>query len=282
MVVEAQSLSRAAIQIGMSQPTLSRQIRELESHFGTTLFTRTAKGLEPTEAGLGLIDDARRMGAAAEALSLKGHGRSQQMSGTVRITASNLTANLLLPQIITALREAEPHIQVELVASDLSQNLLRRDADIAIRNVDPTQGALVARKLGDAPIGLYGARSYLSKHGRPQQIKDLLFHDVIGFDRGEAIIEGLAFNGLHLARDSFPLRSDDQMVGWHLLLAGAGLGFVQDLLGSREAQLEQLEIGLTLPKMPVWLVMHEEVRTSTRIRQVANFLGDSLAHTLRE
>lgn len=117
------------------------------SVLGVTLFARSVRGLDPTEAALGLVDDPRAMREAAGTLAPKAEGRAQQVTGTVRITASTVVANLPLPPVLVALREAEPSIHVELVASDLAQNLLRRDADIALRMFDPTKNALIARKL---------------------------------------------------------------------------------------------------------------------------------------
>ncbi len=281
-VVETGSLSAAATRIATTQPTLSRHVRELETALGVTLFTRSVRGLEPTEAALGLVDDARAMGAAAEALALKAQGRSQQLSGTVRITASVVVANLLLPPVVAALREAEPHIQVEVVASDMAQNLLRRDADIALRMFDPTQTALIARKLGETPLGLFGAKSYIARRGRPETLPDLLNHDVIGFDRSDLILKGYAYHGFPVTREQFPVRCDDQMVCWHLLLAGAGLGFAQTLLAGRRPELEPVHIGMFVPPLPVWLVMHEEVRSNARIRRVADFLSAALTEILHK
>ncbi|MEN7538196.1 LysR family transcriptional regulator [Aurantiacibacter flavus] len=275
-VVESGSLGAAASRTGASQPTLSRHIRDLEQALDVSLFTRTPHGLDPTEAGLSLMDDARAMGAAAESLMLKAHGRSQRLSGTVRITASVIVANLLLPSMLAELRQREPDIDIELIASDLSQNLLRRDADLAIRMADPTQNALIARRLGETRIGLFGTRSYLRRRGRPARRADLLDHDVIGYDRSDQLIRGLAASGLVASRDDFALRCDDKLVTWHLLLAGAGLGFAQTLLARRHPELDQLDIGLAIPPLPVWLVMHEDVRTNARVRRVADFLGGAL------
>lgn len=280
-VVETGSLSAAATTIATTQPTLSRHIRELETVLGVELFRRSVRGLNPTDAALGLVDDARAMGAAAQILTLKAQGRSQRITGVVRVAASVIVANLVLPPIFARLREAEPNIQIEIVASDLNQNLLRRDADVAIRMIDPTQNALIARKLGSAPIGLFCAHSYSARRGRPQIAKDLMAHDVIGFDRGDAIIKGYAANGLSVTRDDFPIRSDDQMVYWNLLLAGAGLGFAQLLVARSRPELEQIEIDLRIPPLPVWIVMHEEVRTSARIRRVADYLSAALSDVLR-
>ncbi len=279
-VVETGSLSAAAARIGTTQPTLGRHIRELEAVLGVTLFARSVRGLDPTEAALGLLDDARAMLEAAEAFALKAEGRAQQATGTVRVTASTVVANLLLPPVLVALRETEPSIQVELVASDLAQNLLRRDADIAIRMFDPTQNALIARKLGDTPLGLFAARDFLARHRPIRTVGDMLACGVIGFDRSDAIVKAFAAQGNPVMREDFPVRCDDQMVYWNLLVAGAGLGFAQVLLANRHSELERVEVNLRMPVLPVWLVMHEEVRTSARIRRVADFLGAALGDIL--
>lgn len=282
-VVETGSLSAAATRIGTTQPTLGRHVRELETALGVSLFRRSVRGLDPTEAALGLIDDARAMGAAADSLALKAQGKAETLEGTVRLTASQIVASLVLPDIIVALRRAEPLIQVEIVASDLSQNLLRRDADIALRMFDPTQNALIARKLGDTHLGLYGRRDYLERMGRPAVLKDLLRHDVIGFDRSEEIIKGYASYGYIVTRHQFPVRCDDQIVCWTLLNAGAGLGITQTRLGDAQPHLERVDhlIGMRLPSLPIWLVMHEEVRGNARIRRVADFVSDAIVTWLR-
>lgn len=280
-VVEGGSLSMAAKTMGATQPTLSRHIRELETALGVILFTRSAQGLEPTKPALGLIEDARAMGAAAEALNLKAQGRSQQLFGSVRITASVIVANLMLPPIVAALREAEPSIQFEIVASDANQNLLRRDADIAIRMADPTQNALIARKLGETPIGLFATKAYFDRRGRVASKDDLQRHDLIGLDRGEFLIRAFSAYNIDLTREQFAFRTDDGMLTWNLLLAGAGIGVGQVILAKRYPQLEQVEGGIALNALPVWLVMSEEVRTNARIRRVADFLSTALGEVLR-
>ena len=274
-VVESGSLSSAARMLSVTQPTLSRQIRELESLLGTPLFTREPAGLVPTASALRLIDDARTMAAAADSLARKAWGQSASVSGSVRLTSSVMVANMWLPPILAEMRRTEPDIQIELVPSDLNQNLLRRDADIAIRMADPVQTSLVARKLGDVPVSLFGARSYLAKRGRPRTMQELLEHDVIGFDRSEVILKLYAAAGAQVTRETFPIRCDDQMVGWRLLLAGAGLGFAQDMLAREEPVLERLDFDL-VPAMRVWLVTHQDVHTNPRIRRVVDFLSASI------
>ena len=278
-VVETGSLSSAAHLVSATQPTLSRHIRNLEMELGTPLFIRGARGLEPTEAALRLIDDVRTMASAAEALTLKASGQSKALSGSVRLTSSVMVANMWLPPILAQLRIAEPQIQIELVPSDSNQNLLRRDADIAIRMADPTQSALITSKLGEVPVSLYGAQSYLARRGRPKTMQELLSHDVIGFDRSEVILKLYAAAGQPVTRDNFPIRCDDQMVGWGLLLAGAGLGFAQNMLAEQEPTLERLNFDL-VPPMQVWLVTHQEVRTNIRIRRVVDYLTASIRRLL--
>lgn len=158
---------------------------------------------------------------------------------------------------------------------------LRRDADIAIRMIDPTQNALIARRLGEAPLGLFGTRSYFERRGRPRTVADLAEHDVLGFDRSDALLRAYAAHGLRATREDFPVRCDDQMVYWNLMLAGAGLGFAQVLLAGAQPGLEQAEIGLRLAPPPVWLVLHEEVRGNAQIRRVADCLAEALAARLR-
>ncbi len=278
--VETGSLSAAAARIGATQPTLSRHIHELEKELGLNLFRRVPRGLEPTEVALGLIDDARRMGEAAHALSLKAAGRTETVAGTVRIAASVVMSNLVLPAMLAELRLAEPDIQIEIVASDEAQNLLRRDADIAVRMFDPTQNALIARKIGASRLSLFGAPAYLDRRGRPESLADLVDHDVIGFDRGEAILKGYAAHGFTVTREHFPLRVDDQMVYWHLMRAGAALGFAQCLI-AEPAGLERLDIGMFIPDLPIWLVMHEDLRAQPRVRRVVDFLAERLALWLK-
>jgi DNA-binding transcriptional LysR family regulator len=280
-VLDAGSLSTAAASVGATQPTLSRHIQTLETELDAVLFRRSVRGLEPTQAALNLAEDARAMGRAAEALALKAGGQSQSMTGAVRLTASRIMASYVLPKMIAALRAAEPGIEVEIVASDEPQNLLRRDADLALRMFAPTQQALVARKLGDSPLGVYAGKAYLARRGRPQVLADMMAHDIIGFDRGEDIIRGFDARGFRVTREFFPVRTDDQVVFHQMMLAGAGIGFAQRRVAEAHAELERLDVGLDLPPLPVWLVMHEEVRSNARIRRVADFLSDALLVWLR-
>lgn len=280
-VVETGSLSAAADRLAITQPTVGRHIRELEDELGATLFRRQPRGLDPTPAALDLVEDARRMGDAADALTRKASGTSERVAGTVRITASRIVSTYLLPDILAAMRLAEPAIDVEIVSSDATQNLLSRDADIALRMYEPRQPQLIRRHLGDIPIVGYATPAYLERRGTPMTIADLADHEVIGLDRGEEMVQAFAQMGLPVSREWFPLRTDDHVVGWQLVLAGAGIGFTQSNIGDRDDRVVRLPFLDAGVQMPLWLTYHQDLRHSRRIRFVADHLADGLIRRLR-
>jgi DNA-binding transcriptional LysR family regulator len=275
-VAETGSLSAAARRIGVSQPTLGRHIAELEAALGVALFRRGRSGYDLTESGMALVERGRAVGEQAAAFARLAEGRTEAISGTVRITASEIIAAYVLPEMTARLAVAEPDIEVEIVASNRVENLLRRDADIAIRMTEPAQLDLVARRIADLPLVACAARSYLARKGRPERPEDLLDHELVGFDRGTELIEGFAAMGVGIDRHAFRFRSDNQIVLWEALKAGNGIGFGQAALVAREPLLEAILPALRLPVLPMWLAMHRDVRTSARIRRVADFLHDEL------
>ena len=275
-VAETGSLSAAARRLSSSQPTLGRHVSELEQALGVVLFRRGRRGYEMTDAGRALLDRGRRMVEDAAAFSRLALGATEKIAGTVRITASEIVAAYVLPPLLAELAVAEPGIEVEIVASNLVDNLLRRDADIAVRMVRPSQSDLVARKIADLPLCACAALRYLDRRGRPARAEDLLDHDLVGFDRGDDIVRGFAALGVVTDRHAFRLRSDNQIVLWQAIRAGNGIGFAQRGLARSDPQVETLLPDLALPALPMWLAMHEDVRTSPRIRRVADHLYEGL------
>jgi len=182
------SLSAAARKLNQSQPTIGRHVKALEQTLGVELFTRVARGLELTRAGQEILAHARGMEDAAARLRLAAEGRASDLRGTVRITASLVVSHYILPQIIADIRAAEPEIQIELVPSDTTENLIFREADIAVRMYRPTQLDVITRHIADHPIALYAAKSYLDRAGRPQEPAGILDLDFIGFDKNDLII----------------------------------------------------------------------------------------------
>ena len=217
---------------------------------------------------------------AANRLGLAALGRVEAVGGVVRITASEIVATYRLPPILLALRAAAPEIEVELVASNAADNLLQREADIAIRMYRPSQTDVITRSLGEIQLGVYAAESYLARRGCPRAPQDLLEHDVIGYDRDESMIRGFRAAGLTVGRRFFPIRTDDQVVAWRLVMEGNGIGFMQVAIGDAEPAVRRILPELPLPTLPIWLTAHSALKTSRPIRRVYDFIADSLRATL--
>ena len=275
-VSEHGSFSAAARATKGSQATLSRHIATLEQQLNTRLFDRANGGIDMTEKGIELLHHATDMADAAGRLTMAVEGQDQTLSGTVRVTVPTLVANYILPDIISAFRRAEPEIVIELVSTNKTENLLRREADIAVRMVHPTQDDLFARKIGDAEFGLYAAKSYLKKNPAPKTPRDILKHDFIGYDTSEILIGALSRFGLKVDRDFFAFRSDDQVAGWKMVCAGFGLGIVQRDIGDAEPLVSRIDIKNKMRSFPIWLVAHSELKTNARVRRVFDFLADGL------
>ena len=281
-VADSGSLSAAAREIGSSQPTLGRAIHALESDLGVELFVRNPRGLSLTEQGEELYSYASEMAAQATRLQLAAEGRADTLNGTVRITASQIVATYILPPILAEMRQQEPDIQIELVATNRVENLLYREADIAIRMVRPTQQDLLARKVGDMQLGLFATDGYLARHGEPHDFADVFDLNVIGYDRSELIVEGAAEYGFRLDRDSFDLRCDDQVTYWQLVLAGCGIGFSPVVIGQRYPGVTRILPDAVLPQLPVWLTTHPVLKSNRRVRFAMDFLAQKLRDALSE
>lgn len=275
-VAETGSLAAAARSLGYGQPTLGRHLDALETQLGLVLFERTRQGTLPTEAALSLLPTVRAMRSEVDRLARLASGRSVDLAGPVRITASRIVATYLLPSMLVELRKQVPEIEIEIVASDEVQNLITRDADIAVRMVQPTQADLIARKVNDMGLGVYAAESYLSYFGEPETLEDLHHHQLLGYDRNLAIVEGMRRLGVEGDRRTFPWRTDDQVAYLHLIAAGAGVGFSSHVAARLFPQLRRVLPDLPLDPLPMWLVSHRELRSSLRIQRVMKHLGEAL------
>lgn len=275
-VLEAGSLMAAARRLGAQQPTLSRHVAELEAQLGTPLFERTGRGVVPTAAALAIAEAARAMESGALALTRALDRERDATVGTVRLTTSQVAATWLLPPVLASLQAAEPGLQVELLVSNEVSNLLRREADIAVRMVRPTQSSLVGRKLTDLRIVACAHRDYLAAAGPLDQPADLLNHRLIGYDRDDTILRGFARMGLPVRREQFALRTDDQVANGQLIAAGAGIGFAAAYALRHWPGVVQVLPDLGIPAMPCWLVAHRELRGSRLVRRVWDHLAEAV------
>ncbi|MCB1534910.1 MAG: LysR family transcriptional regulator [Rhodoblastus sp.] len=281
-VLRAGSLSSAARQTASTQPTIGRHVDALERRLGAPLFTRSRAGLTPTPAAIALQPHAEAMEAAAAALERAAVGARDAESGVVRITASEIMGAEVLPPMLADVSLAHPRIAIELVLDNRLADLMRRDADIAVRMTRPTQGAILARRIGAVQIGLYAHRRYIARAGAPRTLAEASRHAAIGYDRDQFAVRRLGEEGVALDRDFFRLRSDSDCAQLALLRAGAGIGSCQRPLARRAPDLVPVlpnDISFTLD---VWLAMHEDLKASRTVRIVYDALAKGLADYIRE
>ncbi len=278
---EEGSLSAAARALNQTQPTLSRQVTGLEQSLGVTLFERGHRQVRLTAAGLELLEHVRAMAEAANRVSLAASGQSQAIEGRVCITATEMLASYYLPPMLRKLREQAPGIVVQVVASDELRDLIRREADIAIRHAQPTQPDLVARRIGSLRGRIYAARRLLDEVGVPRSFDDLADQDFVGIEHTESLILGLREQGLELRLEQFRVHAASGNCMLQLIREGLGFGFLPMDTGGLFDDLVCVLPELFNPEIPVWLVSHRELRTSRRIRVVYDLLAEELA-TLTE
>lgn len=277
VTAEEGSLSAAARALGMAQPTLGRQVAGLEEELGVVLFERVGRGLTLTPSGMELLDHVRAMAEAANQMSLAAAGQSQSPEGKVVIAASEIYAAFLLPPILAKLRQAHPGIIVEIVASTRASNLLRREADIAIRNFRPSEPDLVARKICDVPARLYASHAYLAGLGDPQTPYDLRNADFISIDGSSMFLKELNGRGFQLTERNFPILTENYLVMWEMVKAGLGIGILDGAIGDAEPRVRQALPNMDLLTFPIWLVAHRELNSSRRMRIVFDLMSMELA-----
>jgi DNA-binding transcriptional LysR family regulator len=269
-VLREGSLSGAARALDLTQPTVGRHVAALEAHVGQSLFVRTPAGLLPTEAALSLRPYAEAMDSTAAALERTARSHGDGVRGVVRVTASEVVGVEVLPPLIADLREQHPELVIELVLSNKVQDLLRREADIAVRMTPPKQEQLIARRVGVIEVGLHAHERYLKAHGTPRSMRALIDegHALIGYDQPAPYVRELARRYPVMARERFAVRADSDLAHLALIRAGAGLGLCQVAVAKRDPALKRVlkrELGIPLE---TWLTMHEDLRDSPRCRVV--------------
>ena len=279
--VEEGSFSGAARALKTTQPTIGRQISELEAKLGVTLVERSVRGPTLTETGRELLDHVRVMGDTATLISMIAAGKSQEVTGEVTITATDLLSATILPGLLAPLRINAPGVRVRIVASSDVQNLTRREADIAIRHVRPEQPDLIARHVGDFRASLYAATAYLDRAGRPKVLQDIAAHDFVGNADPERLMAPLHNMGIPVREDRFVMSSENGVVAWELVKAGYGVSMQPEVLGDAEPGIEKVLDTFPSLEFPIWLVTHRELQTSRRIRIVFDLLARGLADAAR-
>ena len=277
-VLDEGSLSGAARTLGVAQPTVGRQIASLEISLKLALFPRSLTVLMPTESALALRTYAESMSNTAAALERAAASQGSGVRGTVRITASDVIGVEVLPPIIAGLRDEHPELVVELVLTDRIQDLLRREADIAVRMTRPRQELLVARRIGQIELGMFAHQRYLSRRGTPNSMADVAHHALIGFDQPTLFVRGAGKSLSGWRREAFAMRTDNNLAQLALIRAGAGIGVCQSAIARRDDALVRLfPLQFSLP-LETWVTMHEDLRNSPRCR----IAFDALVNGLRQ
>ena len=278
-VLQEGSLSAAARALGVTQPTIGRHVDALERIVGFALFTRSQRGFLPTDAARAMRPYAESLAATAAALlrAASGHGSADRaVRGTVRVTASEIVGAEVLPPILARLRESHPALVIELVLSNRLEDLLQREADIAVRMVRPVQEALVARRIGAIELGLHASRDYVARQGTPAGMQALAAHALIGFDRETAFIRSFTRRMPALRRSAFALRTDSDLAQLAAIRAGFGVGICQVGIARRDGNLVRILPRAFSLKLDTWLVMHEDLRHSARCSVTFDALATGL------
>ncbi|MEO0370788.1 MAG: LysR family transcriptional regulator [Pseudomonadota bacterium] len=277
---EEGSFSGAARALKTTQPTIGRQIDGLEKALDVMLFQRSVRGPVLTDVGRELLTHVRLMGETATLISTIAAGQSQEVTGEVALSATDLASATILPSLLHGLREVAPALHLRIVSSNDITNLLQRDADIAIRHVRPKEGDLIARHIGDFGANLYAATTYLEKAGRPKTLRDLADHTFVGSPDNEQLISILRDKGIPIRSENFAISSENGVVLWELLKAGYGMTFMPEHLGETAHGVERVIPDLPSLEFPIWLVTHRELKTSHRIRVVFDLLARELTEMI--
>jgi DNA-binding transcriptional LysR family regulator len=271
------SLSAAARRMGLSQPTLSRQVAALERSLGLTLFERVGRAVQLTDAGLALLEHARTMGDAADEMALVASGQAQGVESPVSISASDAVAAWLLPPIVARLKDEAPGIHIEVISSNAFADLRRREADIAVRHVRPDQPELIGRLVREGTASHYASADYVARFGHPRASADLPGHRFIGTDRSGRYMAQLHAYGLPVSESQFSVVSENVVVSWRLVQEGLGICAMMDQIAAGMAGIVRVFDDMPPVRFPFWLVTHRELRTARRIRVVFDALARGLA-----
>ncbi|MCF3595020.1 LysR family transcriptional regulator [Rhodobacteraceae bacterium LMO-12] len=274
-VARAGSLSGAARRLGVNHSTVFRRIAGLEETLGVRLFERLATGYALTPAGEETLGIVECIEADVATLDRTVTGQDLRLSGTVRITATDMLAFWLLPDLLRQFRESYPGIEVEIVVGNETLNLSRRETDIALRIGNTPPETLVGRRVGRLDFAIYGAPDYCAAHTDT----DLAQHDWIGFDSAHApltrqlekLVPGLCPT----------VRSNSVACAVRLAKAGLGLAVLPCAIADQKRDLTRVaelpdNLGLDL-----WLLTHEDLRHTARIRAVLDFMTPALAESLK-
>ncbi len=273
---ETGSLTRAAEELGISQPTASRRIDALEAALGVPVFVRSRQGLRLTALGETILDNVRHMAEDAQAVARAARSRNQALSGRVTVSLSEGMADIWLTRHLSGFYERYPEIVLEIRVEHRAADLLAGEADIAVRMFRPVEPPLIARRTARVGFGLFAAPDYLERHGRPTSLEDLAHHRLIWTNAVSEAMKARCFHDLVSLPGRRRLVTDSMHLAISATRQGIGIGLHPVLWARNIAGLEQILPDRVCGEVEAWLVTHEELRSSARIRAVFDFLAEKM------
>jgi len=281
VTAEEGSYSKAAKALGMSQPTLGRQVTALEEELGVVLFEKLGNALRLTPTGHNLLEHVKQMADAANQFSLAAEGQSNELEGRICISATDTTAVYVLAPMMRKLRLRAPGITVEIVASNQASDLRKREADIAIRNFEPRHADLIARKMKTSRAYLYATPNYLQQFGDKPSKESFVHADFVGFNDSTPYLGALQEAGFPVSESNVQLITESHIVHWEIVKSGAAIGIMPDYIGDQEPSVQRIIQDMEPLEFETWLVVHRELRTNPKVRLVYDFLAEQLEAVLR-
>lgn len=273
-VHRARTLTGAASELGINATTVGRRLASLEAQIGARLFDRTPDGYVMTPAGMDLLPHAERMEKEAFSLERELIGRDQRVAGAVRVSATEMLATRFIAPHLERFTQRYPELVVDLVCTNRSLSLARREADIALRLARPEEENLLVRRLSDITLALYASRAYVERHGPPADPdrslaghRVLLFADVRPF-AAENQWFAPRLEGAHIA-----LRSDSVSSLYSAAVGGVGIALLPRAAADSDPMLTCIETRSSPEPRVIWQSVHRDMAGSARVRVVLDFLA---------
>ena len=269
-VARAGTLAGAARDLGVEHTTVGRRLSAIEGALGARLFTRTPDGFALTEAGRAVQPLAERIAADVEAIERRVSGQDARVEGTVRITTSEALSGYFVRQL-GALTERHPRLMVEILSGNRAFDLLRGEADIAVRVRETTEPELVVRKLASAGWSRYANAAYIARKGAPPAPEQLAGHDLVAFDATMGAVPGAQWLSEHGDGATVAMRGNSIVAAMNAAILGLGLTVLPCFIADGESALRRLTPRV-LGARDVFLVVHPDLARVARVRAVMDFI----------
>jgi DNA-binding transcriptional LysR family regulator len=272
-IARAGTLTGAARDLGVEHTTVGRRLAALESALGARLFTRGPDGFALTHAGHEILPLAEEIAARIESIERRVSGQDAKIEGTVRLTTSEALSGYFVKQF-AALRERHPGLMVEILSGNRAFDLMRGEADLAVRVRETTESELVTRKIGSAGWTLYATPAYVERKGLPSAPEDLGSHDVIGFDSSMGAVPGALWLEEHAKGSHVVMRANSIVAALNAAIFGLGVGVLPCFMADPEPALQRLSPRV-LGARDVFLVVHPDLARVARVRAVMDFIVEA-------